>query len=70
MGSQSWKDRIFLALPIVVLAMATGCEQTNPNAPNIEAPIVTADAPQSSEEAAEQSEPPPIEHKGRGRKAR
>ena len=52
-------------LALVGLASAGGCSQDNPNAPNIDAPIVTDDAPQSSEEAAAQSEPPPIEYKGR-----
>ena len=43
---------------------APGCQPENPNA-NIEAPIVTDDAPKSSEEAAARSEPPPQKSRGR-----
>lgn len=60
-----------LAPPVVLAAaLSGGCEGSNPNATNIENPIVDANAPKSSEEAAAQSEPPPVEAKGKGKRAR
>lgn len=49
----------------VALAVAPGCTPQNPNATGIEKPIVTDDAPMTSEEAAAQSEPEPIQYKTR-----
>lgn len=48
-----------------ILAMAPGCSPSNPNAVGIEAPVVTDDAPKTSEEAAQRSEPEPIQYKTR-----
>jgi hypothetical protein len=45
---------------------APGCGPENPNA-NVEAPVITDDAPKNSEEAAARSEPPPQKQKSRGR---
>ena len=68
MGSRTWMFRYgaMLALGAGLIGGA-GCQPSNPNAPDIEKPVVTADAPQTSEEAAAQSEPPPIEYKKRPR---
>ncbi|MDG3004477.1 hypothetical protein [Paludisphaera mucosa] len=51
----------------VGLGATAGCESSNPNASEIEKPIVTSDAPQTSEEAAAQAEPPAIQYKRRPR---
>jgi len=55
------------ALAAGLIATAAGCQPSNPNAADVEPPVVTQDAPQSSEEAAAQAEPPPIQYKGRAR---
>lgn len=51
----------------LVLTVA-GCLGDNPNAVDIKPPVVDASTPRTSEEAAQQSEPPPVE--ARGKKAR
>lgn len=50
-----WKWASF-TLALVLLVMP-GCQPSNPNSA-VEAPIITDDAPKSSEEAAARSEPP------------
>ncbi|WP_165251052.1 hypothetical protein [Paludisphaera soli] len=70
MESRNWKTLSWSLLAIatgVLLLTPAGCQPANPNAHDIEKPIVTDDAPQTSEEAAAQSEPPPIEYKRKPR---
>jgi len=52
---------------LVAAATTTGCQPSNPNVGQVEKPIITDDAPKSSEEAAAQSEPPPIQYKRKPR---
>jgi hypothetical protein len=68
MESRNWMMRLWslLALGAALLAPA-GCQPANPNAFDAENPVVTDDAPQSSEEAAAQAEPPPIEYRRKPR---
>ncbi len=66
-----FRNRKTLAWPLLATGAAlvalAGCQPANPNAFDIEKPVVTDDAPQTSEEAAAQAEPPPIEYKRKPR---
>ena len=59
------RRRVLSLAASAALASAWGCESQNPNAQGIEAPILGPDTPRSSEEAARQSEPEPIQYKTR-----
>lgn len=62
MSNRLWIS-LTMGLGMGVAVATSGCTQQNPNAQGIEAPIVTSDAPMTSEEAAAQSEPEPIKYK-------
>ena len=68
MGSWIRSARLpLIALLVAGLLAAAGCQPSNPNVGQVEKPIITDDAPKSSEEAAAQSEPPPIQYKRKPR---
>lgn len=63
MFSGPWTYRLAPLLILAAAAVSGGCEASNPNATDVEKPVVDANAPKSSEEAATQSEPPPAENR-------
>ena len=63
------RHHLFRALSMLTIGAVgaltgAGCESGNPNATNVEKPILTEGAPKSSEEAAQQAEPAPAATKG------
>ncbi len=62
MSFDNRSSRLFVLT--VGLLVTQGCEPKEPNS-DIEAPIVTENAPMTSEEAAARSEPPPPKPRSR-----